>query len=121
MEWDDIDDATLSTYPDGHPIYYDPDGNPILFSEWAEQRQQNRHVGSDEVDGVWVSTVYLGMDHGFFYGQAGYKPIIYETMVFGGEHDQYQERYSTYEQARKGHERAIRMAFGYTYEPTWPT
>lgn len=30
-------------------------------------------------------------------------PILFETMIFGGEHDQYQERCSTWEQARKAH------------------
>jgi len=33
-------------------------------------------------------------------------------MIQGGEHDMYQERYSTWEEAEKGHEKAIRIVFG---------
>ena len=48
---------------------------------------------------VRVSTVFLGLNHAFGDGP----PLWFETMVFGGELDQEQERYSTIEQARLGH------------------
>jgi DNA-binding LacI/PurR family transcriptional regulator len=32
-----------------------------------------------------------------------------ETMIFGGEHDQYQERYTSYEDAVKGHQIALNL------------
>lgn len=35
----------------------------------------------------------------------------FETMIFGGEHDQYQERYSTWDEAEAGHKRAIELVF----------
>ena len=56
---------------------------------------------------VHVSTVFLGLDHGF-----GGKPLWFETMIFGGEHDDYQKRYSTWEEAETGHEYAVIMAGG---------
>lgn len=37
------------------------------------------------------------------------KPILYETMVFGGEHDQLQKRYATYNEAVTGHNEIIRL------------
>jgi hypothetical protein len=58
---------------------------------------------------VWVSTVFLGSDRG--HGK-GHIPILFETMIFGGKHDQYQERYCTIEEARAGHKRACKLAFG---------
>ena len=48
---------------------------------------------------VTVSTVWLGMDHSFGDGP----PLIFETMVFGGELDQECDRYTTEEQAQQGH------------------
>jgi len=30
-------------------------------------------------------------------------------MIFGGEHDQYQERYTSYEDALKGHQTALNL------------
>ena len=50
-------------------------------------------------DDVEVSTVFLGMDHQFGDGP----PLLFETMVFGGEQDQETMRYTTWEEAAKGH------------------
>lgn len=69
-----------------------------------------RHVGNDTLpNGVHVSTVFLGLDHNF--SGIG-RPILWETMIFGGEHDQYQERYTTREEAIAGHEVALNLAKG---------
>jgi len=59
-----------------------------------------------------VSTVFLGLDHGWGDGP----PILFETMIFGGPHDQRQWRYSTIEEAREGHKAAVRLASRW-----WPT
>lgn len=59
-------------------------------------------VGRDHIGEVLVSTVFLGINHNFL-GEG--RPILFETMVFGGEHDQEQERYCTEQEALAGHER----------------
>lgn len=55
---------------------------------------------------LWVSTVWLGLDHGF----TGGKPLIFETMVFtekrGEEQDM--DRYSTLREAIAGHKRMVK-------------
>lgn len=57
-----------------------------------------------------VSTVDLGLDHSFGIG----RPLYYETMIFekneNGYHNSldYQVRYSTEKEARKGHKKAIK-------------
>ena len=53
-----------------------------------------------------VSTVFLGIDHSFGEGP----PILWETMIFDGPHDQFQERYTSKEEAIAGHERAMLLA-----------
>jgi hypothetical protein len=50
-----------------------------------------------------VSTVWLGINHAFFGGP----PVIFETMIFGGEYDQCQMRYCTEADAVDGHERTM--------------
>lgn len=90
--------------------------NPIKadLMKWAEwvrvTPMERRRVAHDELaDGkVRVSTVFLGLDHQFFGGP----PHIFETMIFGGPHDQYQERYSTWAEAEAGHARALAIARG---------
>ncbi len=61
------------------------------------------HVGRDTLHGSEVSTVFLGLDHSWGSGP----PLVFETMIFGGPNDQYQERYATYEEAEAGHKRAM--------------
>lgn len=60
---------------------------------------KSRIVAQDHVGDVLVSTVFLGIDHQWGDGP----PLLFETIVFGGPHDQAQERYSTWEEAEKGH------------------
>lgn len=74
----------------------------IEWGRWFETA--NRHVADTHLsDGVRVSTAFLGIDHNF----GGGEPILFETMIFGGKHDQYTERYCTYEEAEIGHKQAL--------------
>ena len=56
-------------------------------------------------DGVNISTVFLGINRQWERGP----PILYETMVFGGQHDEYTERYHTREEAINGHKSVVKM------------
>ena len=60
---------------------------------------------------VQVSTVFLGLNHSF----GGGTPILFETMIFGGKHNEYQERYATWEEAEAGHLRAVELALTKCY------
>lgn len=88
------------------------DKKPIQVStlEWAEwfQNRENRIVKNDQIEGnIFVSTIFLGLDHGF--GCPG-PPVLFETMIFGGPHHNYQDRYCTWEQAEEGHAHALELA-----------
>lgn len=52
---------------------------------------------------VMVSTVFLGTDSSWGAG----RPIVFESMIFGGPLDQEQDRYSTREEALAGHEELV--------------
>lgn len=88
-------------------------GNPVeeidlvVWAKWFESA--NRHLAKDELPGgIRVSTVFLGMDHNWGEGP----PLLWETMIFGGPNDSYQDRYSTREAALEGHKRALQLAQG---------
>lgn len=83
------------------------DRNPVLAADddYSGFAEENRRVGSTSKDGVLVSTVFLALDHAF----GGGKPILFETMIFGGEHDQYQDRCSTWEEAEAMHTKACEL------------
>jgi hypothetical protein len=93
--------------------YYDRKGRPLDMEGWMPlfgDRDYCRVALDDLVlDGVevHVSTVWLGLDHSWGYGP----PLFFETMIFGlkGELADYQERYSSEDAARKGHERAVNL------------
>lgn len=85
---------------------------PCTLEEFAAMYldHDSRRVGYAELDGgVTVSTVFLGLDHNWGYQGA---PVLFETMIFGGGHDQYQKRYCTWDEAELGHKRAVRIATG---------
>src|SRR5690349_6691621 len=70
----------------------------IVWAQWFQSA--NRTVKKTQVSaGVEVSTVFLGLDHSFGNGE----PILFETMIFGGERDGFCERCTTYENAENGH------------------
>jgi hypothetical protein len=83
--------------------YYTRAGEPIDLMDWAATvGREDNHVGDDIVpEPVRVSTVYLGLDHSFGEGP----PLIFETVVFGGRHDGWTDRYSTEAEAIAGHAR----------------
>lgn len=72
-------------------------------AQWMEDNPERKAVKQDHIDDKFVSTVFLGLDHSWNNKEV----ILWETMIFGGEHDQYQERYSSYEDALEGHQKAI--------------
>ena len=89
-------------------------GDPVPCAdlmEWARwfERRPNRVVKQEYVGTQFVSTVFLGLDHSF--GDDG-PPILYETMILGGPHDQYQTRCATREQALREHAIALAVARG---------
>jgi hypothetical protein len=89
---------------------YDFDGNPIGLWEWSElfADTDRRRVARTELgDGVEVSTVWLGLDHRFL-GDG--PPLIYETMIFGGPHDEWQWRWPNRDAALAGHDQAVALA-----------
>lgn len=56
---------------------------------------------------VRVSTVFLhGLNSSF---TKDGPPILWETMVFGGDMDGYQERYTSHEDAVAGHDETVKL------------
>ena len=97
------------------PLWYreveQPDGSvdvePIYDTRLGVEAFRDRWQLVTEVGALRVSTVFLGIDHGF----DGY-PVLYETLVFGGL-DEYGERYTTRLEAVAGHARAVALVEGH--------
>ncbi len=92
----------------------DKQGDPVRepdvlkWGKWFESANEKRIVSQVKLEnGVRVSTVFLGIDHNFCMDGP---PLLWETMIFGGPHDQWEERYSSLEDALLGHLQAVELA-----------
>jgi hypothetical protein len=90
----------------GRPYHYDIDARgevkPCDLWCWAfmfEFQHKWRVLQQTPIGLAMISTVFLGTDHSWGMG----RPILYESMIFGGPMDQEQDRYATREEALAGH------------------
>jgi len=106
MNWD--------TDWDGRPIYYDRQGQPMTMHQWAEKFHDEHYthlardvIGPDEpldpAPLITVSTYWLGVNPNW----RNEEPLIYETLIIGGQYDATAMRYATETQAREGHQRVV--------------
>jgi len=74
---------------------------------WAAWFEDTDHIvaktGID--DETKVSTIFLGIDHRFGFGDG--PPLLFETMIFGGESNGNTWRYSTRKEAEAGHKKIV--------------
>lgn len=97
-------------------LYYDRAGQPIDAERISQLLvdHEYRRVAETTVGPYWVSTIWLGVDHGFPLTGPGRprKPVIFETMVFAPDGDAPWadidcRRYCTEDEARAGHEETV--------------
>jgi hypothetical protein len=82
------------------------------MEEWVHVFDlDNNVVAQTGNDSIFVSTVFLGINHNFGFAHEK-RPILFETMIFGGKMDEYQHRYCTYEEALAGHHMVCEELFG---------
>ncbi len=101
---------TLIDIPQPKTYVLDKKGNPVhepnLVKWGAFLISDARRLRQDILqDDTCVSTVFTGIDYCS-------PPRLWETIIFGGSHDQYQDRYTSREDALAGHDKALTLASG---------
>lgn len=88
----------------------------LSWANWMEDKRRDCILARDVIGSASVRTDFLGLDQRvmFMMSLEGFDPIFYrptlwETMVFGGPHHLYQERYTSREDALVGHRRIVQM------------
>lgn len=79
--------------------------------DWSKliQDGQARQVAVTHIGrGCNVSTMFFGMQA--FENDDKGNPLVFETMIFGGENDGYCDKHGTWEDAELGHIEAIKVA-----------
>lgn len=79
----------------------EPATDALAWGAWMATA--SRHVADTQVGPVRISTVFLGLDHSFGHG----RPVLWETLVFGGIRDGAMYRYETRDQAERGHQQMV--------------
>lgn len=90
------------------PFEFNLFDNPI---EWAKENHKYhamriRRVRNTFKGDVQISTIFLTTDHGINHD----KPLVFETMIFGGKQDHETFRCFTWRQALKQHRHAVKLA-----------
>ncbi len=84
----------------------------LEYCQWFENSDQERIIKQTTVPTkngeIFVSTVFLGIDHNFSalvcrMGDKQHEPVLWETMIFGGAMDGACNRYSSKQDAMAGH------------------
>lgn len=94
----------------------DENEQPVSMGDWPTRGFKALEVWppmKTKVDGYEVSTVFLGLDHQHGDGP----PLLWETMIFGdgpvpwasGDEQEYQDRYTSADDARAGHAETVRL------------
>jgi hypothetical protein len=87
----------------------DHDGNPVHlgmdFLEWSTWfEHNNREVRCDVVGGVLVATIFLGIDRSW---EMSGKPVLWESMIFGGPLNLTCQCYDSAAAALEGHNELV--------------
>ena len=92
-------------------LFYDRQLVPLELLKWAELMGDDdyRRIAFASHEGTTVSTVWVGFDLNPF--PLSSAPLIFETMVFGGEEDHLTLRWPTEDTARAGHAEVVRQVF----------
>jgi hypothetical protein len=86
----------------------------LVWGLWMEHNWRDRRIADTTLPGgERVSTVFLGLDHGFHWHlEPNPPPVLWELMVFAPEGhyaSDYQERFATEAEARKRHDEVVRL------------
>lgn len=86
-----------------------PEPDIMKWGTWLGDASENGAlvVGQDEIDGAYISTVFLGLDHNYL-GDG--EPTLFETKVFRKDGAEYTRRYKTWAEAEEGHKDMAEIA-----------
>lgn len=93
------------------PMYYDKQGRQITRERWSELAERGfyKNVLRHRLDmNVMVSTVWLGLDHGYGDHRQIFETMSFEDMIASGASETVCKRYATAIAAIIGHFRVLR-------------
>jgi len=107
---------------DGNPV---PEPDSLKAATWIYENKNKTQIDLTEIaDDHYLSTVFLGLNHSYRFSlsqsdESPSRPILYESMWFGGPHDGEMRRYSTREEALIGHNEMLELLFKPDQNKPW--
>lgn len=99
---DELDKEVRCILDENHDLVW---VNWLAWAEWMQVGERRvAHTSINRRKKSFVSTVFLGIDHGWR------EPQWFETMVFGTSINEKTIRYRTWKEAELGHALAVRSA-----------
>lgn len=89
----------------GKEVIAEPDLSKWEYFFEQAWKENKRYLRYNKIRNITISTIFDGIDHNYSRGELA----VFETMIFGGEHDQYTDRYPNWESALAGHRVAMRL------------
>lgn len=83
-----------------------PCSNVLEWGKFFEDFKSRRVAKTVILPGIMVSTMFLGMH--ISHDLVKETPQIFETMIFGGDHDGWSQTHSTWDEAEKEHNEICR-------------
>lgn len=83
---------------------------PVGLYQWGDLMEKSclRRIGHDHIGGVTISTVFLGIDLGFYPQTSRLSPVLFESMTFDKDgNDTDCRRYCTWDEAAAGHRELV--------------
>jgi hypothetical protein len=90
-----------------HTVEMLPEGEYPMLGDFSGP---TKHVGNTLIGNQRISTVFLHFDHSLNFGttEESSDPVLFESMIFEGPHNEYQRRYNTYDEALQGHNNLVK-------------
>lgn len=98
-------------------MYYDKEGKRISLEEYANLMEnfEYRQIDRTHIGKYRISTIWMGLNYNFYSNDEEDK-FIFETMIFcedeENEFHNWEKRYGTLEEAKKGHIEAVNLIKG---------
>jgi hypothetical protein len=86
----------------------------LIWGRWMEDHQAECFLAKDVIGNATISTIFLGIDSAVIslrdrqgFNPSGYRPKLWETMIFGGPEDLHRQRYASKRSALAGHGKIV--------------
>ena len=77
-------------------------------TSWPDRQVSETILTNKRKSTIRISTVFLGLDHNFSNFMPN-RPLLFESMVFGGKNSGHTNRYHTWKEAAIGHQKIVAM------------